>query len=195
MKTLVKLGFAAAAVLFASAAPASAATLTSYCEDAGSPLAGGGYPGRCSMGDVSTGTFDIGTYDAGMFGNNQGLIFKGFGDNGDADVWQFTATTAFRTYLDNFTATHFGVGGSFVHAFLTDPNGAVYDLLGATSNVFYGVFAAGTYSLQIVGAISPTALYQYDLRVQSVPVPAAAILFGSGLLGAAAAARRRRKTA
>ncbi len=195
----LKFGLAAAATAVSFAvlsAPASAAVLASYCEDKGSPLAGGAHPGRCAIGDTSVGTYDINTtFNAGAFGPNQDLIFKGFGDNGDIDEWIFTATTPFKAYLDAFFYSGVGSNGGFLRAVLTGPNGATTNLSGATGNFFLGAFAAGTYSLKIVGSVNPTDIYNYDLSVQAVPVPAAALLFGSALVGAGALKRRRKQKA
>lgn len=194
MKHLIKIGLAAAAAMFAANAPASAAlTTTSFCETVGSPLAGGTHPGRCAAGDISTGAFDITTYDAGSFGLGERLVFKGYGDNGDLDVWQFTATTAFRFSLDSFVSSGVGTTGGFLNAFLTDPNGVVTHLTSAVMGMAFGIFAPGTYQVSVLGSVNPTDLYNYDLSVQAIPVPGAALLFGTALLGGAFASRRRRK--
>lgn len=195
MKSIVKLAVAASAAIAITAASASAAIVGAYCEDKGSPLAGGAHPGRCALGDTSVGTFDITTFNAGTFGNNEGLVFKGFGDNGDNDSWQFTATKAFNAFLDNFFYSGVGTNGGFLRATLTGPGGAVTNLNMATAGVFLGTFAPGTYTISILGSVLPTDIYNYDLRVEAVPVPAAAILFGSALAGVAGLRRRRKQAA
>lgn len=196
MKHLLKIGLAAAAAMFMTNAPASAAlTTTTFCEDVGSPLAGGAHPGRCSAGDISTGTFDITNYDAGSFGLGEKLIFKGYGDNGDLDQWTFTANTAFRFTLESFVSSGVGTSGGILDAFLTDPNGVVTHLTSAIIGQSFGIFAAGTYIVSVLGSVAPTDLYNYDLSVQAIPVPGAAVLFVSALFGGAFASRRRRKAA
>lgn len=197
MRHLIKIGIAAAAAIFAASTSASAAVVTTFCEDSGSPWAGGTHPGRCAPGDVSTGVFDITTFDAGSFGAvGEKLVFKGYGDNGDSDIWQFTATRAFNFSLDQFSWAGVGTNTGFLDAFLTDPNGVVTHLTSAVMGITTGLFLPGTYQVMVLGSLSnATDIYNYDLSVQAVPVPGAALLFLSALAGGAFAGRRRRTNA
>lgn len=195
MKAYAKFGMAAVtAMLAASAAPASAATYSTYCESAGNPTVFyGGHPGRCANGGTDVGNDVNPTYNAGSFGFGQGLIFLGYGDNNDSDGWTFTATSAWKGFLDLFAWAGVGTNGGTISATLSDGTNT-WNLSSLVAGSAFGTYAAGTYTLTVLGAVLPTDIYNYDLRVESVPVPAAAILFGTALAGAAAA-RRRRKTA
>lgn len=197
MKHLLKVGLAAAIALFAANAPASAALVTtSFCEAAGNPrVANGAHPGRCVAGDISTGTSDISLYNAGTLDAGEKFTFKGYGDNLDSDIWLFTATKAFTFTLDSFGFSGVGSTGGFLNAFLTAPDGTVTNLTSQVVGVVFGQYLPGLYTITVLGNVLPTDTYNYDLSIQAVPVPGAALLFGSALLGGAFASRRRRKTA
>lgn len=196
MKHLLKVGLAAAIALFAANAPASAALVTtSFCETSGAPYAGGTHPGRCVAGDVSTGAFDINLYNAGSLDAGEKFTFKGYGDNLDSDIWMFTATKAFTFTLDLFAYSGVGTNTGNLDAFLTAPDGSVTHLTSAVIGMVFGQYLPGLYTITVLGNVLPTDIYNYDLSVQAVPVPGAALLFGSALLGGAFASRRRRKAA
>ena len=95
MRKFILAAAAAATMTMSFGTSASAVSYTSYCEDTGASWAGGAHPGRCGAGDVSVGGYDVTNFNAGSFGSQQGLIFKGYGDNGDLDSWTFTAAKAF----------------------------------------------------------------------------------------------------
>lgn len=194
MTRVLKLAAAAAAAAFtANAAPAYAAfAYTTFCESAGNPaIAFGAHPGRCDLGDVDVGN-DVINFNAGSFGLNQGLIFQGYGDNGDDDSWTFTATTMWRGFMDLFAFSGIGPNTGLLVATLTDGVNS-WDLGSLIAGQSFGTFAAGTYTLTVLAG-KATNVYNYDLRVQEIPLPAGALLFGTALAGAAGL-RRRRKTA
>ncbi len=196
MKLFLKIGLAAAAAMFFASAPASAALVTtSFCETVGSPLAGGTHPGRCGAGDISTGAFDITTYNAGTLDAGEKFTFKGYGDNLDSDVWLFAATKAFTFTLDSFVYSGVGTNGGFLNAFLTAPDGSITNLTSQVIGMVFGQYLPGLYTLTVLGNVLPTDLYNYDLSIQAVPLPGAALLFVSALLGGAFASRRRKKAA
>jgi hypothetical protein len=58
-----------------------------------------------------------------------------------------------------------------------------------------GIMNAGSYYLAIAGNAGATAGYGGNLSVQAVPLPAAAWLFGSGLIGIGALRLKRRRAA
>lgn len=184
---------AIAAVALLSAGSASAVTFTTFCESAGAPnIAGGAHPGRCSTGDIDAGN-NITSYNAGSFGPGEGLIFKGYGDDRDLDTWVFTATTTFFGALDLFRYGNLGPNTGVLAARLTDYLGNVINLTSATAPLFLGFQAGGTYSLEVFGL--RTNIYEYDLRVQAVPVPAAFGLLAAALAGLGVLAARRRAAA
>jgi len=87
--------------------------------------------------------------------------------------------------------------GSFNISFSTpyyDGHTTPFDLSGTLFPNFYTLSAnANTYADAYgVGAASGTADFTVDFRVSTVPIPAAAWLFGSGLLGLVGIARRKK---
>lgn len=195
MKTLI--AAAALAVAGFVAPSASAITYTSFCETSGSSWASGAHPGRCSLGDTSTGTADITSFNAGSFGPNQGMIFKGYGDDHDLDIWQFTATTSFGAYVDLFAYSGVGKNTGVVQAVLTDMLGNQSLLTSVAGPTLLNFATGGTYTIAILGGNyaangTGTNLYDYDIRVAAVPVPAAALFLGTALVGLGFAGRRRK---
>lgn len=190
------LAAAVLAVAGLTAPSASAISYTTFCEDAGASWAGGAHPGRCGGGGTSVGTFDVGTFNAGSFGAGQGLIFKGYGDDHDLDTWQFTATTAFSAYVNLFAFSGVGKNTGVIQAVLTDMFGNQTLLNSAQGQSLIGLAAGGTYTISILGGNyanngGGTNIYNYDLSVQAVPVPATALLLGTALAGFGFMRRRR----
>ena len=66
---------------------------------------------------------------------------------------------------------------------------------GDNAYLFSGLLAAGTYTIDVTGLVTGEIAGQYDilLGMSAVPVPAAAWLFGSALLGLMASGRRTLK--
>lgn len=144
------------------------------------------------------------THDAGNVWNALlpagGLDITGLDVNGDGSMnvsysWGNTATNnsnAAGTFSGSFTAT--GIGASFVTL-----ASAPWDL--ATLNVHVASDLATILSITLVTSertaqgIATTTYTLSQSAAPEVPLPAAAWLFGSGLLGLAGAARRRRNAA
>lgn len=191
MRKFILAAAAAATMTMSFGTSASAVSYTSYCEDTGASWAGGAHPGRCGAGDVSVGGYDVTNFNAGSFGSQQGLIFKGYGDNGDLDSWTFTAAKAFGAHLDLFQYSGVGRNTNNISAFLTDALGNVISLTSKVAPAYLGQIAAGTYTLSILGNPKSTNMYDYNLRVQAVPLPAGALLLGTALVGMGALRRRK----
>lgn len=194
MKKLLASAAAVAALSFAGAANATVYTV--FCESGGTNT---GYTtqnvvSRCDAGETDVGA-DIGSYNAGSISTAQGLIFQGSGDNYDVDTWSFTTTHGANVFLDLFSFNGAGKNTGVLQATVSGLNGIIAVLTaGVATPALLTSLAAGTYSVTVTGAGAlPTNIYNYDLRVQEVPLPAGALLFGTGL--AAFAARRKKRTA
>ena len=108
-------------------------------------------------------------------------IFGGYSlDNGDSIADSgFVAVTGSNTSTFDITSNATALSETFV--------------TGITSGIetIFTLGAAGAYVLKIDGS-GDRALY--DIRISAIPLPAAAWLFGSVLLGAGALRYRRRRT-
>jgi hypothetical protein len=130
-----------------------------------------------------TGTFSW-TYTAGDFENGEGLFSEIYVPRYGTDLSGLVITTDTSSIevslLDNLDSRNIGLSLKLIEPF-TPTTGSLLDLTVTESK--WEDFDGGKHPF-ISGSITPV--------VSSVPVPAAAWLFGSALLGLAGVARRKR---
>jgi hypothetical protein len=147
----------------------------------------------CLLGTGSTAgaaSVDLGTVAPGGFAGASLLFSSG---SSVVDDWTFTIDSALMTAISfdsNDTDPFFGISGFTVSSadvgpFLFVPADNAWS--------FSGVLAAGTYVIDVVGAVTGSFAGQYNALVGTspVPVPAAFWMFGSGLLGLVLVSRRK----
>ena len=183
MKTLMMTGFVCA--LFGSVS-ATAATLITEADF------GGDFAGTFTNPTPST---DIGTIGLGT------TIISGLNDD-FVDAVHFTVTGTIKSIryevgvgnaAANFGIT-FGSGSTAVLAGFADPNNVLIDDLiiqNPYDQTFTKALAPGDYFLTWHDSGDPIA---YSVTIETVPVPAAVWLFGSGLIGLVGLARRKQQT-
>lgn len=136
---------------------------------------------------------------------NFGLLSSGVNSiRGSIDAGATNSTSDGTDEFDNFRFTTNStwsfspelVSGDLLVAFLYEDTGTAFNYLGArllNNNDVFGSITndAGSYAISITGSgNSGSASYDVAVNVSSVPVPAAAWLFGSALLGLSAFKRK-----
>ncbi|WOI52770.1 VPLPA-CTERM sorting domain-containing protein [Parvularcula sp. LCG005] len=187
LTTAAVLGLAA----FAAAPAAQAAVVVTDTDGVGTPM-------LSPSSAVSIRNSSVVTSGSLVAADNTGSFMTGaFLGNVQMSI-DVNDTTGFPAGIRNFTVEFFGDAAQTISLFgpitLTDDSGAEFDpaalynfALPAGTEVFFQVTGIG----QSVNAAF-TGDYNIRLLADAVPVPAAAVLFGTAIAGAAAARRRKK---
>jgi hypothetical protein len=127
------------------------------------------------------------------------ITLKGVWDGTDGGCAPCTTDWFFTTaipglFLDNATIVHNGF--SAFTAQLFDPsNGLITSFVSGVTQYLVPLTTVGTYKLVVTVTQTGTAPHSYTFDAQVIPLPAAAWLLLSGVVGLGAMARRRRVAA
>ncbi|MCU7875017.1 MAG: VPLPA-CTERM sorting domain-containing protein [Candidatus Thiodiazotropha sp. (ex Lucinoma borealis)] len=132
------------------------------------------------------------TFDAGSFSTSGDSFVASPYSGIFTDVWNFDVGS--KNPLDiNFSGSHEGMAADDL--LLTDTaSGQSYHLGNTFSETLS--LGLGSYVFTVSGfalnALDPKVYSDYSLKIQAVPLPAAAWLFGSALIGFVSFSRRRK---
>lgn len=132
-------------------------------------------------------------FDFGTLGNNLGF-YDHFSESGPfIDTGTFSLATD-QTVNGSLFDLELGIVFDIANLVLTDNNGnELFSQDDFTLGVFtFGLLPAGAYTFNIAGNVAGTGGGAYQLGLNAVPLPAAAWLFGSALLGFVGYSARRK---